>query len=137
MKKNLTRALMLTAVALTLGAAAAYAHTYLYARIPFSFRMNGSVLPAGEYSFSAMLGDGAAVILRDQEATHTAVSLTSVAIDDGSKSARLVFRCDEAGSCSLIEAWDGLGRGWRLPNPRPSAAEKVRLAVVALHTNAE
>jgi hypothetical protein len=46
--KNLTKNMMIAAAALVVAAGAAQAQT-IKAEVPFSFRVAGTVLPAGEY----------------------------------------------------------------------------------------
>ncbi len=127
MKTNLIRTLLSAAAVLSLSAAA-FAQSYLGANVPFSFRMNGRVMPAGNYQIGPT-GSTGAVDLRSSK--QAAFAIGTPAITDDAR-ARLVFRCGETSGCSLTEIWTDAGRGWTLPGPKLTAAEKERLAVVYL-----
>ena len=128
MKMNWVRAITLSAAALTLGSAA-YGQSRLVADIPFSFRINGTEIPAGTYSVERMQNAGTNVVLLTNGHDHKMV----MGISDyyGEQNApRLVFSCREGGACTLAQVWDGRGAGVKFGTPKLTSAEKERLAVV-------
>ena len=136
MKKNFNRALMLTAAALTLSAAAAYGQTKVTGEIPFAFRTARGVQPAGVYDLISISPNREMLALRSV-ATLKAVPL-GIGAPEGSSSARsyearprLVFHCSDANGCVLYAAFIDDGRGWsyRAPHVKPS---EERVAVVYL-----
>ena len=128
MKPNLSRTLLSTAVALSLSAAV-YAQEPVYVHIPFSFAMNGKMLPAGKYRLTEVTKFSNAVLSVEGN-KESAFAIANPSIDKDTR-ARLVFRCGETSGCTLAEVWNYDGRGWKVPMHRPStAAEKERLAVV-------
>jgi hypothetical protein len=133
MKTNLTRTLILAAVAL-IDAASAFAQNKGAANVPFSFRAFGKDLPAGAYSLiqTGNVG-GAHLMLRNQANGHAALLPIAMPADD-SKNARprLVFRCNDSSGCSLAAVWLADGHGWKLPTPRLKPAEIERMAFVYL-----
>ena len=137
MKKNLST-LIFTAAVLTLGAAA-YAQTPLIANVPFSFHVNGAVLPAGNYQIApATNGTMAALKVADQDTRRSAYVLADSAYEATTGNPRLIFRCGDVSGCALIQVWGDSGYGWAFHAPKLSPAEKERLAVVPLRrTDAE
>jgi hypothetical protein len=132
MKKNSIRVLTITVAALTVGAAA-YAQTRMIAEVPFSFHINGTVLPAGNYSVGPMsAGSLHTLVLSDKHTNKAAVALVSSTTEGERDRPRLVFRCGDVSGCYLIQVWDNQGFGWELPKPRLTAAEKERVAVVPI-----
>jgi hypothetical protein len=128
MKKNLNRTLMLTAAVLTLGAAAAYGQNRVTADVPFSYRIVGAELPAGEY---AVMQQGPFTMLRNVANGQAKMAMTTSRVSEAKdRGARLVFRCGDESGCSLAQVWTGDGNGWQLYTPRLTAGEKERLAVV-------
>jgi hypothetical protein len=130
MKTNWIRTLTLSAAALTMGSAL-YAQSRLVAEVPFSFRVNGTEMPAGKYRVEAIRGDAKVVHLTDGHNQKMAMG-TAAGYGDA-KQARLVFSCRESSGCTLAQVWDGKGSGIELPKPKMTSAEKERLAVVVLH----
>ena len=107
MKKSLIRTLTLTAAALTLGTAA-YAQTRLIAEVPFSFRVNGSVLPAGNYDIGPSTPGTLSVLkLADRHSHKSALVLANGANEGEKGRQRLIFRCGDVTGCALIQAWAG------------------------------
>jgi hypothetical protein len=130
MKTNWIRTLTLSAAALTMGSAL-YAQSRLVAEIPFSFRVNGSEMPAGEYRVEAVHGDAKVVYLTDGHSQKMALGINAGYGD--TREARLIFSCRESNGCTLAQIWDGTGSGIQLLKPKMTSAEKERLAVVVLH----
>ena len=127
------RALILTGAALTFGAAA-HAEIRFTANIPFSFRVNGAVLPAGNYNIGpAMHGAPSAVQLTGTDTKKAALALVTGVKEGESGDPRLTFHCGEITGCVLIQVADAQGYVWAFPKPRFTAAEKERLAVVNIH----
>ena len=110
MTKNLSRTLILTAAALTLGAGAAYAQDRMNAKIPFSFRITGTELPAGNYTV-APLASGSAMLFRNVETGKGAAVLVRNPASSANGAPRLVFTCG-GGGCSLASLWFSADRGW-------------------------
>ena len=127
MKTNLIRTLLSTAVVLSLSAAV-YAQEPVYVHIPFSFAMNGKMLPAGKYRLTELTKFSNAVLSVEGN-KESAFAIANPSIDKDTR-ARLVFRCGETGNCTLVEVWNYDGRGWKVPMHRVRTAEKERLAVV-------
>jgi hypothetical protein len=130
MKTNWTK-LLLTAVGMTLSAAAAYGQE-LNANIPFAFQTTNANLSAGKYEVR-VIGKGALMIVQVAN-LDSGKSILASAYRGSEKpgNARLVFRCWDTRGCSLAEAYDGSGSAWHFTLPRPTSAEKERLAVVFL-----
>lgn len=133
MKKNLIRTLTLTAAALTV-AIAAYGQSPLTAKVPFSFRVNGAVLPAGDYNIGPLSRATVNVLMvAGRHNSKAAIALTNSRNESDQSRSRLVFSCGEISGCDLVQAWDDQGYGWAFPKPRLNAAEKERIAMVPLH----
>jgi hypothetical protein len=132
MKKNLIRTLTLTAAALT--AAAAYGQTPMTAKVPFSFRIDGATLPAGEYNIGPLSrGTRNVLMLAEKQTNKTAMALRNGGYEGDKGRPRLVFSCRETSGCVLLRAWDNQGNGWAFPKPRLTSSEKERIAMVPLH----
>jgi hypothetical protein len=132
MKKNSIRVLTITVAALTVGAAA-YAQTRMIAEVPFSFHINGTVLPAGNYNVGPMSAASLhTLVLSDQHTNKAAVTLATSTTEGKRDRPRLVFRCGDVSGCYLIQAWDDQGYGWEFPKPRLTPAEKERVAEVPI-----
>jgi hypothetical protein len=81
-------------------------------KVPFSFTVNGAVLPPGTYTVST-----ARSALFVQTFGHSAVVLTNSLESLNSTEAKLVF--DKYGDqYALRQAWTGGGSGRELPRPR-------------------
>jgi hypothetical protein len=127
MKSNLIRTLLSTAALLSLSVAA-NAQNYIGANIPFSFRMNGTALPAGTYRLSRPTTSGNVLLLRGAESAVYAMGLQPSISEE--KRPRLVFACGDINGCRLAEVWIEDGRGWKLAAPRTGPVQKEQLAVV-------
>jgi hypothetical protein len=139
MKTNLTRTLLLAAVALT-SAASAFAEIKAAANVPFSFRASGKELPASAYSISKYSDAGAGHLTLTNNNTGHSIFLPSMIPADGSKDARprLVFRCGASSGCALAGIYLADGHGWKVPTPRLKPAEIERMAMIYIEpTKAE
>ncbi len=130
MNPNWIRTLTLSAAALTMGSAL-YAQSHLVAEIPFSFRVNGTELPAGKYRVESLHADIRVAYLTDGRSQKMAMGINAGYGD--TKEARLVFSCRESSGCTLAQIWDGTGKGLEFPKAKMTSAEQERLAVVVLH----
>jgi hypothetical protein len=134
MKKNLTNKLMLTAVGLTLSAAAAFAQDHMRADVPFAFETSNTRLAAGAYTMIPMRHIGNAVVtIQNRNTGKTVFTIPVSRMDSSNRAARLVFKCGDHANCALSEAYDGTGNGWKFATPRLSSTEQERLAVIYLH----
>jgi hypothetical protein len=131
MKTNLTRSLILAAVALT-GAAAAHAQDKVAADVPFAFRAAGVEFDAGAY-YIAQSGHIGILTLLNQDSGSTKF-VTTATPADGAKDAnpKLVFRCVDASGCALSTVQLANGRTWKLRTPHLKPSEMERIAVIYL-----
>jgi hypothetical protein len=111
------------------------------AEIPFTFRANGQVLPAGTYRVNLQFDTLAVpVVYFHNDDGHHAAMVKANAPHDPPKSwrasgkAMLAFECGIS-HCSLVEAWGGTERpAYRFPVPRLAKNEPVRTAIIALQS---
>lgn len=130
MKTNWIRTLTLSAAALTMGSAA-FAQSRLVAQIPFAFKVNGTELPAGNYSIERpQIANRNVLLLTDGHNSKMVMGINASGNEPAS--ARLIFRCGESSGCALAEVWDSQGSHVNFPKPKLTSAEKERLAVVFL-----
>ncbi len=129
MHTNWIRTLILSAAALTMGSAA-YGQSRPVADIPFSFRVNGTELPAGKYSIDR-LDSNARMVVRLTDGNMNKVAMASTEVHGEEGNPRLIFSCREGNVCTLVQAWDTRGNGL-LFTAKPTSAEKERLAVIPL-----
>jgi hypothetical protein len=129
MKTNCIRTLILSAAALTMGSAA-YGQATTVAQIPFSFRINGTEMPAGKYWIKRVNPTLNAVMLTDGKHQKAAMGISGGAYEPAAP--KLVFSCRESSGCTLAEVWEAGGRVVAFPKPKLQRAEKERLAVVLL-----
>jgi hypothetical protein len=142
MKTNLTRTLIMGAVALA-GTAVAFADDNVSAQIPFAFQAGGVKFYAGAYSISQYGHNDAGVLTlqnrlgRDTKFVNTMSHApeASPASDSKYPRAKLVFRCREASGCALSAVQMENGRTWTLRIPRRNAIEAERIAVIYLDKN--
>ncbi|HEY7338995.1 MAG TPA: hypothetical protein VH639_29160 [Bryobacteraceae bacterium] len=127
--------LLITAVGLTLSAAAAYGQNKVAADIPFSFRTAGGMQEAGRYAAIPANLDGS--VLRIQNLDTGKSVLLGIGIPDGdyNKRPRLVFRCGDKNGCVLAGVWMADGRGWSYNTPKMKAADRERVAVIYFNNN--
>jgi hypothetical protein len=130
MKLNFVRPMILTAALFTLGAAA-NAQTGLVAKVPFSFRMNGTDFPAGNYRLATSGHTSNVIRIQDAHTGNGAMTIAQTSSPYEVGEPRLVFRCGDTTGCTLIGASDG-GLRWTLPQSHGKAAEYERVAVVPL-----
>jgi hypothetical protein len=122
------RTLMLSTAVLTMGSAA-YGQSHLTAEIPFSFRINGTELPAGKYSVDrANVSTKNVVELNNGKGVKLALGHTAYGDED--KQARLIFSCRDGSGCTLVQAWYDHGFGLEFNKPKPTGADNERMAVV-------
>jgi hypothetical protein len=133
MKKNMNRTLMLTAAALTIGAAAIYGQGNIVANIPFAFHAAGGAHAAGTYNVLSISQNNGVLALRNAE-TGKAVILGIGVPEGGSRygdsRARLVFRCGDESGCALSQVWASSSQGWSFAAPRLKPSELEHVAVV-------
>lgn len=132
MKKNLSRRLILTAVALSFGAASAFAADGIVANIPFAFRTADGPHAAGIYHVISK-SPGDAVLQLRSEATGATVNLrigTPEGGGNGEAKPRLVFHCQDDGGCVLAQVWNGSGQGWSYAAPQVKAPQYESAVVV-------
>jgi hypothetical protein len=129
MKTNWIRTLTLSAAALTMGSAA-YGQAPTIAQVPFSFKVNGTEMPAGKYWIKRMSATAPVLILSDGRHQQAAMGISAGAYEPGAP--KLVFSCRETSGCTLAEVWEAGGRVVAFPKPKLPQAEKERLAVVLL-----
>ena len=102
------------------------------ANVPFAFRAGTAMASSGNYEITANFTPGVTT-LHNMD-TKSWVSLLRQGAIYGRQDGRprLVFRCT-SGGCALAQIFTGAD-GWQLPTPRPSPAEKERLAVIYLNS---
>jgi hypothetical protein len=129
MKSNLTRSLILTAVALT-GAAAVYGQDKVAADVPFAFRAAGTGFDAGTY-YVAQSGHSGILMLLNQDSGRTKFVTTAAPAEDSrDASPKLVFRCGNQSGCALSAVSLANGRTWELKTPHLKPSEMERIAVI-------
>jgi hypothetical protein len=129
--KNLTKNMTIAAAALLVAVGAVQAQT-IQAEVPFSFRVAGTVLPAGEYRVETTPSHGGAPIfwLVNADAQRSVVTMTYPAISgklDGDP--KLTFECSGA-RCSLVQLSSGQGKTYRFSHPSLGREESTRVAVI-------
>jgi len=131
MKTNLTRTLIMSAIALA-GGAAAFAQDSVSAEIPFTFRAAGVKFDAGTYSISQFgHSDSGVLTLQNWRGRNTKfVNTTGPGGYYKYQSPRLVFRCGDDTGCALSAIRLENGRTWTLRTPRMKAMETERIAVI-------
>ena len=137
--KNLTTKLMMAAAAMVSMAGLASAQT-LEANVPFAFRANGKVLPAGTYRVHTNRtpsGAGEFVIQGHESGQH----VLAVGFYDGEAKAAwkqagnavLQFECGVS-RCALKSVWMGSGESvYSIPVPKLGKDEPRRTAEVLMH----
>jgi hypothetical protein len=130
--KNLTKNMMIAAAALAVAAGVAQAQT-IKAEVPFSFRVAGAAMPAGEYwvTASSSVGGSPLFKLRNADTRHSIMAMPYVANDrkPGSPEASLTFACGGA-QCTLVQVANGSGKEYRFQSPKPGGDEDSRVAVI-------
>jgi hypothetical protein len=135
--KNLTTNLMLAAIALAAATGVASAQQ-LKAEIPFSFRAQGMMAPAGTYTVRKDTTGGVPKFLLRSVASGDSILLMSMIQGDPNKAweasgaAVLEFECGDSG-CALNRLWSGRGApAYRFSHPKAEKGERAHLAVIRL-----
>jgi hypothetical protein len=122
-------------LSLLLVAGSALAQTYsIRADVPFSFTVNQTTMPAGQYTISP-LGNGTNVLVIQSSDTQ-AIKLVNAnragaASSKAADRTKLVFHCYEGDHCFLYQLWvGGMSRGQELPR---SAVEREIAANLGSH----
>ena len=129
--KNLTMNMTLAAAALVLAAGAAQAQQ-LKAEIPFSFRAQGSVMPAGEYRVEGWHSRTSSEIFKLTHVdTNRAILVLPYQSNSASpeRGATLRFQCVSS-NCALDQIDPGAGQTYALPTPKLGKGEDARVAVI-------
>lgn len=131
--KTLTNKLMIMAAALSAAAGVASAQS-MNVKVPFSFSVQKSAMPAGNYTVSPLSGTRAHPIfnLRNTDTNKPILIMPMAALDTGTKdygSAKLVFRCAE-GNCALAQIWTGSPTGaYELSPPKGGWNGSIRVEI--------
>jgi hypothetical protein len=135
--KNLTTNLMLAAIALAAATGVASAQQ-LKAEIPFGFRAQGTMVPAGTYTVKKDNTGGAAKFQLRSAASGNSILLVSMMQGEPKKAweasgaAVLEFECGDSG-CALNRLWSGGGSpAYRFSHPNAEKGERTHLAVIRL-----
>ncbi len=104
------------------------------AQVPFDFVVGDKALPAGEYNVNSIVQDGSALLIRNAEATDSAMRLTNSIVTKPNKSqSRLVFH-RYGRTYFLAEVWrGGDSEGRQLLQSKQERAMKRELGAVAQH----
>jgi hypothetical protein len=132
----LKKALVITG--LMIASTAAYAET-LSAKIDFPFHAGKATYPAADYSFSiGNSSGGSTVITLYDRATHVSRIMLPLPVDTYAARgpAHVVFHCVDGSTCTLAKLQTPVGASWNFRQPKLTAAEQERIAVVTvpLHT---
>ena len=100
----------------------------LTAFVPFPFTTGTAPGAAGHYEIDPNYVSGVTMLHNIDNRSYVAILRQGSLHDPVNGRARLVFRCVESG-CALSQIFTGAD-GWQLSTPKPSPAEKERLAVV-------
>lgn len=136
MTTNMIRTLTLSAAALTL-ATLAQAQSRGAVEIPFSFKVNGVTMPAGNYEIDRPNSSVQGVLLLTDGRHRTFASGMETPVAGNREAARMIFSCRESSGCSLIQLWDEYGVGVQFSAPKQTSAETERRAVVSLKSASE
>jgi hypothetical protein len=120
-------------LSLLLVAGSALAQTYaIRADVPFSFTVNQTTMPAGQYTISP-LGNGTNVLVIQSSDTQAIklVNANRAASKKAADRTKLVFHCYEGDHCFLYQLWvGGMPGGQELPR---SAVEREIAANLGSH----
>jgi hypothetical protein len=124
----------LIATVLTLGAGVAYAQDNgTTAKIPFTFRADGSDLPAGRYRVGPTTGDSVNMELQNLDTgKSTFIQAKSLITDRKDVRPRLIFQCGGEEGCSLARLWAGAGSGLEFRTPKLTANQRERRETIYL-----
>lgn len=113
-----TQVLCLVGVlSLLLISGSALAQNTIVANVPFSFSVNRTTMPAGEYRISNV-GTGDSLLIQSQDRTTAKLVIPfSASASKPSADSKLVFHCyDNREHCFLYQIWvQGKDRGRQLP----------------------
>jgi hypothetical protein len=104
-------------LSLLLVAGSALAQNTIVANVPFSFSVNSTTMPAGEYSVSSV-GTGETLLIQSRDMKTAKLVIPNRAeTSKPSASTKLVFHCyDSREHCFLYQIWvQGKNRGRQLP----------------------
>jgi hypothetical protein len=128
--KNLTKNMTIAAAALVVAAGAAQAQI-IKVEVPFSFRVAGTVLPAGEYRVESRSRVGTPAFWLVNTDTHS--SIVSMAfLDNAGKPGgdpKLTFECSGA-NCALVRLSSDQGETYGFGHPSLGRDEPTRVAVI-------
>ena len=132
--KKLTNTLMVVAAALAAVAGTASAQS-MSLKVPFSFSVEKSTLPAGNYVVSSgHTYTGHPIFnLRNTDTKKPHLVMALSAVDAGYKTysdAKLVFRC-AGDDCALSQIWTGSAIGAYAVRTPAESGEKIRIKAVA------
>jgi hypothetical protein len=135
--KNLTTNLMLAAIALA-AAPGVVSAQQLKAEIPFAFRAQGTMVPAGTYTVTKNNTSGLPKFLLRSVASGNSILLVNPIPGDPKKAweasgaAVLEFECGDSG-CALNRLWSGHSSpAYTFSHPNAEKGERTRLAVIRL-----
>jgi hypothetical protein len=115
MKNQNLRSILVLSLLLVAGSA--FAQTInVRSDVPFSFKVSGKSMPAGQYSIKTMTADGATLVLKGSE-PHTVALISSNSAQkvDKSDSTKLVFHV-YGSEYFLSEIWvEGSNAGHQIP----------------------
>jgi hypothetical protein len=117
---------------------AAFAET-LSAKINFPFRAGSKTYPAADYQVRISTNGAAPVITVTNPATNVSHMLLSLPGDTNVEAgkAKLVFNCAQDNACSLAQVQSPTGTRWSMWQPKRTAAELERMAVVVVPLHAD
>jgi hypothetical protein len=122
--------MIIAAATLVVAAGAAQAQT-IKAEIPFSFRVAGTVLPAGEYRVESKSRVGVPIFWLANPDAHRSI-VTMAYLHDSVPSTsdpKLTFECYGA-NCVLVRMSSAQGETYGFSLPSPGAEEPARVAVI-------
>ena len=135
--KNLTTNLMLAAIALAAAPGLASAQQ-LKAEIPFGFRAQGTMVPAGTYTLKTDSTGGVPKFLLRSVASGYSILLANAIQGDPKKAWEatgapvMEFECGDSG-CALNRLWSGGNYpAYRFSHPNAEKGERTHLAVIRL-----
>jgi hypothetical protein len=128
--KNLTKNMMIAAAALVLAAGVAQAQI-IKAEVPFSFRVGGTVMPAGEYRVESKSSGGGHVFWVVNADTHRSIATMAYVHNyvPASGDPKLIFECSGA-NCALVQMASGQGATYGFSHPSLGRDEPTRVAVI-------
>jgi hypothetical protein len=128
--KNLTKNMMIAAAALAVAAGVAQAQT-IKAEVPFSFRVAGTAMPAGEYRVESKSGVGGPIFWVVNADAHRSIVTIAYLHNyvPSSGDPKLTFECSGA-NCALVQMSSGQGATYGFTHPSLGRDEPTRVAVI-------